>query len=221
MMLVFGCANIREDHYFKSYSKNAGVATNYFRLTVKANADLSSARYIAGYYDERAVDLFFNEIKSAAGTNQTNPSKLFMDNQESPGSDEVLKPLDPQQQGAFVMIFSTNAEAVANTIGNFAQSNVVADALTNLVNQDRIHNALRDEARIPVMQQQSQSVIGELSALYSQVPRDAAPKKATTDAAFLRILNAIASALGSSQSFENLAQAEIWFNAVRVNLGGN
>jgi len=122
MMLVFGCANIREDHYFKSYSKNAGVATNYFRLTVKANADLSSARYIAGYYDERAVDLFFNEIKSAAGTNQTNPSKLFMDNQESPGSDEVLKPLDPQQQGAFVMIFSTNAEAVANTIGNFAKA---------------------------------------------------------------------------------------------------
>src|SRR5438132_3275792 len=68
-VFVSGCVTtFHEDHYFQSASSRSGHATNYFRLQVDGWAAFSSARYISGYYDERAVDLFFNEIKTGTGT---------------------------------------------------------------------------------------------------------------------------------------------------------
>ena len=147
VFLVASCASIKEDHYLASVTKKGERPTNYFRLKVRGSSQLSSARYVAGFYDERAVDLFFNELKTADSS-----SKLFADAVKSPGSNEVIKSLDPSKRGAFVMILSTNADAVADTIGSFAESGVAAEAITNLVNQSRIREARRTDAKLKVQQ---------------------------------------------------------------------
>ena len=69
VLAIAGCGtSFRENHYFSSASDNPSREgkTNYFRVTVDGWAAFSAARYVSGYYDERAIDLFFNEVKPAA-----------------------------------------------------------------------------------------------------------------------------------------------------------
>jgi hypothetical protein len=208
VLLVAGCASIKEDHYFTSVTKEGERARNYFRLKVRGSAQLSSARYVAGFYDERAVDLFFNELKTADSS-----SKLFADAVKSPGSNEVIKSLDSSKRGAFVMILSTNADAVAATIGSFAESGVAAEAITNLVNQSRIREARRTDAMLTVQQNRAIAAAGQINELFNQVPADG--NKAVTEEAYLRVLNALGAALGARQHFESIGEAENWFRAAR------
>ncbi len=207
--LIGGCAKISEKHYFTSVSADGGQSTNYFRLTVEGSAQFSSARYVAGYYDERAVDLFFNELKTVDTSNR----ELFSDTLKSPGSNEVIKPLDPSKRGAFVMIHSTNASDVANTIGNFADSNVAADALTNLLNQSDIAAARESDALLTVRKTQAVAVAGQVEQLLNLVPRPGTPAERKN--AYLRVLNAIASGSGSPQDFKSFTEAKTWLKTAR------
>lgn len=120
LLLTSGCAtSFTEDHYFKSVSASSGRPTNYFRLRIHGRACFSSARYIAGYYDERAVDLFFDEMKSASSQDDAKIESLFQGG-EIDLVGEKIAPLPPApEHGAFLMIFNTNAKAVANAIGAF------------------------------------------------------------------------------------------------------
>src|SRR4029078_1016132 len=63
--LLGACATLEETHYFASVDPQTDRTINIFRLRVKGDAGLTNARYLAGYYDERAVDLFFNEVKAS------------------------------------------------------------------------------------------------------------------------------------------------------------
>jgi hypothetical protein len=213
--LVFaGCVTtFHEDHFFQSVSSRGGRATNYFRVRVDGHASLSTARYISGYYDERAVDLFFNEVKS----NET--LKLFESDSVEPGSTDKIKPLSPDDKhGALVMILSTNAKAVTDAIGQFAESQVTADALTNLLNRREILDAQRASARLSPEVERANAVSAELTALFAAIPAPTAPALAPpapqTEAAYVRILNAIAAALGSTQSFSTIGDAATWFRTV-------
>ena len=152
ILCTAGCAvTFKEDHYFQQQNK-AGDVTNYYRLQVSGYGALSSARYVSGFYDERAVDLFFNELK-VEQTGTSTDKTLFKDAQKNPGSDETIKPLDPGAHGAFVMILSTNASSVARTIGQFSENQIVADAITNLMNRDAL---LSKAERNPHRNQQRQ-----------------------------------------------------------------
>ena len=130
--LIISCTAFKEDHYFQSVGRKNGKATNYFKLEVKGGAQLSQARYIAGYYDERAVDLYFNELKKVSnGEEFIQP--IFPDDLTEPGTNEIIGPLSPDDhKGAFVMILSTNARAISNAIGQFSDNQIIADAVTNL-----------------------------------------------------------------------------------------
>lgn len=129
-----GCTTFSQTYHFQSAPAANGVP-NFFRVKVEGDAQLARARFLAGVYDERAVDLYFNELKAS----DKDIRKLFEDNQKAPGESTVIKPLSPSRtRGTFVMIFSTNPKAVADTIGNFAESQVVADALTHLINQREV-----------------------------------------------------------------------------------
>jgi hypothetical protein len=61
----------KEHHYHKSIDRHGNVS-NYYRLTVNGYAAMSSARYISGYHGERAVDVFFDELK-VKQTSETEP----------------------------------------------------------------------------------------------------------------------------------------------------
>lgn len=135
-ILASGCTSFQQTYHFQSSAGDGTV--NFFRVRVEGDAQTAKTRYLAGFYDERAVDLFFNELKSTG--DDLRP--IFVTGQKAPGEDAALKPLTPDKgKGTFVMIFSTNPKAVADTIGAFAESQVVSDALTNLVNRRDVQAA--------------------------------------------------------------------------------
>jgi hypothetical protein len=212
VLVVLGaCTTFNEDHFFQSLNVQDGRATNYYRLRIEGYAGLSKARYLSGYYDERAVDLFFNEIKT------TEIAPIVPQNQIEPGTNVALKPLQPdEQRGVLVMILSTNAKAVADAIGQFAENQVAAQALTNLVSRGDLLEARRIEARFAAKARASQATREELQALIDKVPvaADGAANIAATQEAYLRVLNAIARALGSEETFTTFEAAAAFFRGV-------
>lgn len=211
-LALSGCATtFKETHFFQSVHPATNQPTNYYRLTVKGYGSFSSTRYISGYYDERAVDLFFNELKVAPTTeSNTGVQTIFSSDLKNPGTQDVIKPLEPSaQNGAFVMILSTNASSVARTIGQFAENHVVADAITNLANRDVL---LRDTAATKAQTARANSTADELTKLMAQLPEGDTPSKEPTERALLRVLNALGTGLsGVPTSFGSLEQAELWF----------
>lgn len=225
IVFLGACAKFDETHLIKTVDPDTNKPINYFRLTVRGNAGFSSARYVAGCYDERAVDLFFNELRVSSETDSTNFEKLFRDDLTSPGTDEKIPVLDAcgeqsDENGAFVMILSTNADAVANTIGAFAESQVVADSITNLLSTDRLKEAAAVEARLRSDQRRATAVANELTALFSAVPQGNPPAAAATEASYVAILNTISRALGEPQSFADLRDADEWLAGIRARRGG-
>jgi hypothetical protein len=202
-----GCVSFAEDHYYQSVTET-GAPNNFFRLRVEGGATLSKARYVAGYYDERAVDLFFSEIKS--------DEPWFGAEPKEPGSKEAFKPLSPDEgHGAFVMIFSTSAKAVADTIGQFAENQLVADALTNLLNRSTVREAAATEAGLAADQARATALAKEIDGHFADALQVDASKPTEVQEAYLRILNVIARELGSSQTFGKLEEARAWFDMQR------
>jgi len=221
-----GCSTFNDSHYFRSFNETTGESTNYFRLKISGGAQFSSARYVSGYYDERAVDLFFNELrvgpsgKTDGSSSSSNKEALFTGLPAPSNTMEKIKPLDPSTHGAFVMILSTDASSVANAIGNFAESNVVAESITNLVNRDKITAAREQQARQSVESGKASAVAGELQSMFSKVPANGGASTDEMKQAYLRILNVIGSALGRQSAFVEIEEANIWLKERRNLIGG-
>lgn len=243
-LYLCGCANFIEDHYFVSPGQN-GQAGNYFRLKITGSAGLSRAKYISGYYDENAVDLLFNELKpvgSGDGADQPSESASQAavpakppEAKSSPPPAEGAGPMPPPaeaakagtnaekdqfapadgKRGAFVMIFSTNANAIADTIGNFADGKVTAQAITNLINQTQVRDALQAQAAQSARVRQVDTTATELTNLLKLVPTES-PTAQITAQSLLRVLSAISRALGNGQDFKDLSEAAIWFRGARL-----
>lgn len=207
-----GCAtSFKEDHYFQSINPKTEEVTNYYRLRVRGRAAGSSARYVSGYYDERAVDLFFNEVK--LGTTEATSGvtrEIFSSNLKDPGTNDAIKPLSPDDtHGTFVMILSTNASSVSRTIGQFAENQVIADAVTNLTNRDQI---LRQASVLKGRAARANATTDELTELMKLLPSNDTPAGPETEKALLRILNSLATGVsGVPTAFESLDHAAIWF----------
>lgn len=216
-----GCATgFKEDHYFQSINPRTNEVTNYYRLRVRGRAAGSSARYVSGYYDERAVDLFFNEVKVGVTETTTGGTReLFSANLKDPGTQDQIKPLTPDDtHGTFVMILSTNASSVSRAIGQFAENQVIADAVTNLTNRDEI---LRNASALKGRVARAQATADELAGLMARLPSGDTPGKDATEKALLRALNSIATGVsGIPTAFDDLDQAAIWFAQQSARDGG-
>jgi hypothetical protein len=202
VLLLFGIAfafwgcgtSFRENHYFSSASDDPTRErkTNYFRVTVDGWAAFSAARYVSGYYDERAVDLFFNEVKAIDGTQIIAP--LF----QEPFTDDEIRPFSPAEgKGALVMILSTNADAVAAAIGNFAEGEAAAAAISNLVNQDEIRSKRRTAVQRASLERGAAALAAEVGSFM-----DAGD--------YLRVANVLGRALDPPESFANLQEVAAW-----------
>ena len=206
-----GCsATVKENHYFAAFKDTSpGVRepVQFYRLTVQGDAKFSNARYLSGYFDERAVSLFFNEMRSPTN------SKLFDDTIKLPGAPDgsKLQALSPTpDNGAFVLILSTNADAIANAIGSFAESQVVSDALTRMLNKDRFQAKAQSDARLSVQKVEAGALLARVDA-QSLAARTAATGTAAT-VGYLRLLTALAQSLGyTGPEFGSLATAQDWF----------
>lgn len=204
VLALTGCtANVRESHFFVTYNPAApDEPTNFYRVDVSANATFSNARYIAGYYDERAVDLFFSEIKT---TDQT----IFKDSLKNPGSSEILKPLDPSNHGAFVMVMSTNADDIVNSISAFAESEVVGQAITRIANKDEIQKARASDAAASSEIIIASAFSSELSKLIEIA--GSTKDEASARTAYLRLMQRLSAEAGKNQDFKDFDKALDWF----------
>ncbi len=214
VLLICGCqAGIRETHYFASFAPDKpDVPVNFFRLDIEGKSQFTNARYVAGFYDERAVDLFFNEIKPSGDAQSR---QLFAADLKNPGTADVLKPLSPGDSGAFVMVLSTNADAIASAIGSFAESQEVANNISTLLNQKDLVKASQSAANFSGQQMLAGAFASELDSVLSTAALSA--NAASAQAAMLRGLNLIAQSLGAPQSFATVAEVQSWL-AVRRTL---
>jgi len=216
-LLSASCASFHEEHYFQTLDPS-GTPVNFFRVRVDGHGGLTNLRYISGYYDERAVDLYFNEVKPPSSGVNADIQPLFVNNQINPGTTEVIKPLDPGAHGALLMIFSSNPNAIADTIGQFAESQQVADALTNLVSRGPVREMRALVRTQAVRSTRLAATVGELTALFSGLPKAAdvvVGDKARLDQGYLEILRSIAITLDGDGKFQSLDEAAQWFQAKR------
>lgn len=209
-LALSGCAaQVKERHYFATYQEDSpGEPVNFFRVDVTANTRFTNARYVAGYYDERAVDLFFSELKS----NDT--ASLFSGELKDPGTDQVIKPLDPGVNGALVMVLSTNADDIVDAISAFAESQVVGQAVTQIANGSRLRDSRLSKAAAGPQKATAAAFAAELTTL-AQAAGDATT---TSDAErlYLRLLQRLATESGGrGAAFESFAEALAWFQTTQ------
>jgi len=204
-LALAACTNFSQVYHFQTAARS-GEVPNFFRVKVEGSAQTAKARFLAGFYDERAVDLYFNETKS---TTDGELRKLFPDGLKAPGEAAALTPLTPELgRGNFVMIFSTNPKAVADTIGNFADQQLVADAITNLVNRRDVDAARVLTATSGTDDQAANALAEELLALLPADGSSEAP--AALERRYRRALEAISRHVGGPQSFADFAAAGAW-----------
>ena len=236
-LAVGGCATtFQESHYFSSDGSGGAPADrNYYRLLVKGGTAISSSRYVSGYFDSAAVDVYFNEIKqppkaqlvtsTSTGTTtagETGAGAASAAAGAPKAGDAVsAKPLSRSLVGKdLVLILSTNSDEVSNQIGALAANQQFTAALAGLAARGDFAAAARAGADLSL----DQSAAAQHAAL-ADTTNGKLPDKPTAEqneAAALVVLNRIAFELDHAGPFTKLDEADKWFqaNRSRVTSGG-
>ncbi|MHA3786857.1 hypothetical protein ACX0HA_01505 [Flavobacterium hauense] len=132
MGLLSSCSTIHEVHYFKDKITSTKVSTkvipNYYKVEINGCSFFSSSRYISGYFDQSAINLYFNEFT------QPENGKLF-------GTEASSSAFTDEQGNELVLIFSTNAKAVTDQIGAVAKNQVVLNSAASILQKDKVEEA--------------------------------------------------------------------------------
>lgn len=230
----------REVHYFATVNKTTQQPVNFFRLSVKGAADATNARYIAGFYDERAVDIFLNQTNNGRGTATDNPrgevrslfdvalcasvatatecaAKRSAQLEVVPvgGTSSTL------DHGAFVMIMSSNADAIAKTIGSLADNEAALSSTLFLLNRDQIASSAKVKAVAAVAGAQRDAANAEIATLLTAAAAVTDTAQAGIDKRtelYLAAVRAAARASGSNMPIGNIDEAREWLRT--ANAGG-
>lgn len=230
-LLCAGCAtDFRESHFFKSGGENEfGPTVNYYRVNVKGSTLISSSRYVSGYFDPEAVDIYFNEIHQPANAaiRPANKPKDGAgeggegDEEQTESGAEPARPVAPSLEGKdLVLILSTNSEEVANQIGALASNQQFTTALAGLAARKDFADAADAEYRL----RSSKARAKDLATLGQQTIGGLAADAGRPDAerAAMIVINRLAYDLGSVTSFQTLDEAATWFdrNRGKIDEGG-
>lgn len=222
-----GCASVSETHYFATVESGSQDTepelVNVFRLRVGAWVGASNARYLAGNFDERAVDFFLNEVKSEdyvpSEGKGYGPAAIF--STCSAGSDSqcadrssrlVSLPSGSDENSSyqtFVVILSSNANAIAETIGAFAENDLVIESFSYLLNKDTYTEQNRINAIAPLLETERRALTDTLVGQYETLT--VAP--VNSSAAEIAVLRTIAMSLDPNSviDFRDADGAEQWF----------
>ena len=220
LVLAGGCASVHESHYFRSQS---GVdQPNYYRVTIDAKGRATKVRYLSGYFDQQAVEQYFSEFAQPANVDiivGKNAVEGGGESGEGKGSGSTLQPIDPKlEDRSLVLILSTNVDEIAAQIGGLAENLQVQAALTGLAKGDEAKEGKRAQKKRELDEIRAQ----QLTATIVQVKESLASADATDAAkllaARLRAINALATYLGSTASFEDIKTAEDWLDANRLRI---
>jgi len=207
--LLNGCASFHETHYFVQTANN-GKAKNYLRLQVDGSTALSSARYVSGYFDPQAIDLYFNEMR---GVDPSSPDRYLIpsDVAKVAASRETAVGYSLNSQtahGDLVMILSTNATAVTDTIGAFSESNTAARAVSNLINKPLLDRYRAEQVQSEIDGRRQAAVKDHLNNLVVALQT---ASSANSENYVLEILNVIATQFGRTSTFSDYPEAVKWF----------
>lgn len=116
--MLWSCQASKELHYFKE-------GDNYYRLKIRQHAFLSSSRYLSGYFDPHAVDVYFGDIKKNKGEN----NQLVRISKEGK---------ECKENRQLMLILSTNSDAVAQEVSGIVENAALFSLVSQLANQDKI-----------------------------------------------------------------------------------
>ena len=210
-VFLAGCASsFSEKHFFKSVDAQ-GNPVNYYRLNVEGRTSLASARYLSGYFDEKAVDAYFNQITQPRDAS-------FRDVVNSDGKD--IQPLSDDLKGRkLVLLLSSNSDAIAQQIGQFANNQAVMADLTRLIYHDRIIDAREAQTAANLQQSRGKALanIGERIIAKISDTADAA----TIESNILFYVNRLAAEFGNTTPIRSLDDAKTWleYNRARIQWG--
>lgn len=224
-LIASGCAaNFQETHYFKIHDKE-GKTTNYMRLRITGNAQFTSAKYASGYYDQAALDKFFNTTSAKnVGTQQAvpngndqKPAKKSDDSSSNQSntagqSDQTITPVG--NKGVLTLVLSTDASAILSVIGAFAENEIVANAMVNMVSGQSLKEVSETEIEFKETASLSKSLINELNTLMGKFP---AEPKTVEDAeiALKNILSALSRASGGPAKINDFKEAAVWIETIK------
>jgi hypothetical protein len=202
-LMSTACQSIRENHFFKD---KAGNPPNYYKLQIRGHAFLTSSRYLSGRFDEEAVNHYFGEISQPKNVKieSTNASKT---------TDTGIVPLgiDKGDDGKkFVLLLSTNSDAISSAFGNFVESKATQREIARIFNRDK----LIELDKLTVSEEVRNGKMKKLLALgesYLNLISEGETKE-SIDAKLLAYLNATADYFGKTQDFKNVAEAKKWLD---------
>jgi hypothetical protein len=225
-----------ERHYLRSSARDSnGVPQNFYRVDVSGSTFLSSSRYISGYFDEDAVDIYFAEfvqpknasfpVTTATGNDAAKSEKATTggsgdkaatkdSTETTKGSEEKptkVEPLSPAEEGkALVLLLSSNSDEIASGISSLAQSAEVTDTLVRLVGRDRLDAAASAKESSDEDDRRWKAV----QAIGKKLLADL--KGADPDADKLRLLNyanRLADFVSPGKQFQSLDKIAEWVSA--------
>jgi hypothetical protein len=202
-------SSFSEHHFFKSEDAY-GNPINYYKLSVSGKNFLSSTRYLSGYFDEKAVDAYFDQI--------TQPEKGLFTGSVKAAGDNVKPLADVLKDRKLVLLLSSNSDAIAQQIGQFANNQAVMGDLTRLIHRDQVKEAHSAKTAADLQQMRGQAlsdigktVIGELSDNADQ---------STAESNLLFYANRLAAEFGNTVPFRDLNEARTWLDYNRAHIQG-
>ena len=210
LSLLTGCmSSLSESHFFKSEDAY-GNPVNYYRLKVSGKNFLSSTRYLSGYFDETAVDAYFNQFSQ--------PDKGLFDGTIKTGGTDV-KPLENALSGRkLVLLLSSNSDAIAQQIGQFANNQAVMADLTRLIYRDHVKEAQSAKTSVELQQMRGKALSDIGDKVIGELSDDA--DKATAEASFLFYANRLAAEFENTVPFKSLEEANVWLEYNRARIQG-
>lgn len=142
--MIVSCSSFCEEHFFKDRvtsrtNNDVNIVPNYYKVRISGYSFLSSSRYVSGYFDQNAINLYFNEIVQPENAKLFN-TKTDTDNNQSLVTNESGNEL--------VVVLSTNANQVTDFIGNIAKNQTILNSVAQLTQKDKINEANSIKAEI-------------------------------------------------------------------------
>ncbi|MEO1097581.1 MAG: hypothetical protein AAFX57_07485 [Bacteroidota bacterium] len=189
IVTLFSCQSSRELHYFKQ-------GDNYYRLRINQAAIFSSSRYMAGYYDERAVDNYFGEISRPDSAKVAN-AKL-----------ETVTDAEISKHKKLILLLSTNADVVADQISNFAQNEETLELIARLANKDKVELNAELKNEISTIEQENTGLIKAGQEYLGTLDLNNIP---TSKNYLLAFIIHIAAIRGRKNGFTTWDEAKNWY----------
>lgn len=142
--MIVSCSSFSEEHFFKdrvtsTTNNDVNIVPNYYKVKICGYSFLSSSRYVSGYFDQNAINLYFNEIVQPENA-KLNTTKTDSDNNQSLVTNESGNEL--------VVVLSTNANEVTDFIGSIAKNQTILNSVAQLTQKDKINEANSVKAEI-------------------------------------------------------------------------